>query len=102
MLIGILVILAIIVLVLTFLTMRRINIVFKKLDYLTEDLTYKTESLSSVVEVLKSFSKYITLIQGLIDDSDDEIHKKHIKENRKKILALANYLKKVASEKEYE
>lgn len=81
------------------LTFRRMGNVTKKIDYIVDDLTYKTESLSDVIEVLKGFSKYISLIHSLIDENDPK-KKDYIKANRKQILALSEYLRKLAVNKE--
>lgn len=97
-LIGILVILAIMAIILIIIVFRRINIVFKKIDYIAEDITYKTESLSYTFDALKGFSKYVNLIQSLIDENADEQKMKYIQENKKKILGLSNYLRKLVDE----
>lgn len=98
-LIGILIVISILTVLLIFFTFRRMGNVTKKVDYIVDDLTYKTESLTATIDAIKGFSKYISLIHTLIDE-DDPKKQEYIKTNRKQILALSEYLRKLAVNKE--
>jgi hypothetical protein len=47
------------ILLYTFVVLRRRNIVMKKVDYLVEDLTYKSEALSVSVDAVNKISNYV-------------------------------------------
>ncbi|QGS52310.1 hypothetical protein [Spiroplasma tabanidicola] len=64
-LIIVLMVLAIILVLYTIITLRKVGIAAKKVDYFFEDLTYKSEILNATVDTIARVSNYVDIFDAL-------------------------------------